>query len=506
LVKNLFDKTTCVCVAVLVVAIFGTWEKAYAQVQQATADLVGAARQLPGLNDRESDMLGEEIKRAFANVARLPSRSLASVLGVMNAGLFEISEKTGDADTILSVSDLRQVVDLAFVTHQALELGANPNLTEDLALSGLAHPLDAQRLFATATALDSLRQSQVSPEVYQEFIAQALDQSWSDTLVLQASKTLIQETGEGLPEKKLFLALVIGIDQKRETNTIQSIIEDAVSYTRNTSEPGYLSYQKAVDAGIPVAFANELFLVATERQWSAQNMEVLFAGLINGQEMGLEMAHLVTDLIIRIAQDSSNNVEALVNASLNDIKKKESKKLSILNANTILKARVHNLKVETAYHPPERSLENVPVVYEAQQDLEDTFKILLEQSIQDYLGTPYKWGGEEKKLGTDCSGFTQGVFQDGGIPIARVSRDQYKTLATKLKSASELKWGDLVFFNKNGGPDTYITHVGIYLGIDETGVQRFVHSCCSKGVTVSRFDKRYYLSRFVGGARPASIY
>jgi cell wall-associated NlpC family hydrolase len=137
--------------------------------------------------------------------------------------------------------------------------------------------------------------------------------------------------------------------------------------------------------------------------------------------------------------------------------------------------------------------------------LDPIHREMMATSIRDFLGTPYKWGGTAKKRGTDCSGFTQGVFRDGGIGIPRVSRDQHKRTPLKLKKRNELVWGDLVFFNKNGGPDSYITHVGLYLGKDEKGIERFVHSCCSKGVTVSRFNKRYYLSRFVGGARPGDV-
>ena len=137
--------------------------------------------------------------------------------------------------------------------------------------------------------------------------------------------------------------------------------------------------------------------------------------------------------------------------------------------------------------------------------LEDIQRALMQGSINDFLGTPYKWGGTAKKRGTDCSGFTQGVFRDGGVQIPRVSRIQFRKTPLKLKQREELVWGDLVFFNKNGGPDTYITHVGMYMGKDDKGIERFVHSCCSKGVTISRFNKRYYLSRFVGGARPAEV-
>jgi len=132
-------------------------------------------------------------------------------------------------------------------------------------------------------------------------------------------------------------------------------------------------------------------------------------------------------------------------------------------------------------------------------------RALMDASVNEYLGTPYKWGGIEKKNGTDCSGFTQGVFRDAGVKIPRVSRWQYRKIPFKLHGRKDLQYGDLVFFNKNGGPDSYITHVGMYLEKDDKGIERFVHSCCSKGVTKSRFNKRYYLSRFVGAVRAGDV-
>ncbi|MDP6040382.1 MAG: hypothetical protein QGG64_17655, partial [Candidatus Latescibacteria bacterium] len=56
-------------------------------------------------------------------------------------------------------------------------------------------------------------------------------------------------------------------------------------------------------------------------------------------------------------------------------------------------------------------------------------------------------------------------------------------------------------FNKQGGRDRYITHVGHFLGKDEILEERFAHAVSSKGVTISLFNKRYYKSRYVGGGR-----
>lgn len=77
-----------------------------------------------------------------------------------------------------------------------------------------------------------------------------------------------------------------------------------------------------------------------------------------------------------------------------------------------------------------------------------------------FLGNPYVWGGTSLTRGTDCSGFTRGIYAKYGISLPRVSRDQARG-GTRV-STSSLKAGDLVFYgNSSSG---YINHVAIYIG------------------------------------------
>lgn len=77
---------------------------------------------------------------------------------------------------------------------------------------------------------------------------------------------------------------------------------------------------------------------------------------------------------------------------------------------------------------------------------------------QEYLGTPYVWGGE-KPGGFDCSGLLQYVWGKVGVQIPRVTYDQWKTGAPVAKS--NLRPGDAVFFHSGPqGPE----HVGMFLG------------------------------------------
>jgi peptidoglycan DL-endopeptidase CwlO len=74
-----------------------------------------------------------------------------------------------------------------------------------------------------------------------------------------------------------------------------------------------------------------------------------------------------------------------------------------------------------------------------------------------YLGVPYVYGGSTPR-GFDCSGFTQYVFAQVGISLARSADGQYRSVTRIARSQAVA--GDLVFYLGGGGA----YHVGIYLG------------------------------------------
>lgn len=117
-------------------------------------------------------------------------------------------------------------------------------------------------------------------------------------------------------------------------------------------------------------------------------------------------------------------------------------------------------------------------------------KALLE-SVDDWYGVRYRRGGNTK-TGVDCSGFTVAVYAAVyGMTLPRVSREQYR-ISRKI-STTELREGDLVFFNTTGRG---VSHVGVYLGNN-----RFIHASVSKGVMVNSLFESYYLKRFIGAGR-----
>jgi lipoprotein Spr len=112
------------------------------------------------------------------------------------------------------------------------------------------------------------------------------------------------------------------------------------------------------------------------------------------------------------------------------------------------------------------------------------------EHVDEWYGTRYRYGGTTKS-GIDCSAFVQAVYLSAfALSLPRTARDQYRN--SRIISATEMKTGDLVFFNTTGG----ISHVGIYLQNN-----KFIHASTSQGVTISDMFDPYYLRRFVGIGR-----
>lgn len=113
-----------------------------------------------------------------------------------------------------------------------------------------------------------------------------------------------------------------------------------------------------------------------------------------------------------------------------------------------------------------------------------------------FLGIPYLRGGNSAETGFDCSGFVRAIYKETiGLVLPR-SADQQANATQKIDK-SELKPGDLVFFNTM---KRTFSHVGIYLGDN-----KFIHSPRS-GSSVRIEDMRipYWNVRFDGARRVQS--
>lgn len=97
-----------------------------------------------------------------------------------------------------------------------------------------------------------------------------------------------------------------------------------------------------------------------------------------------------------------------------------------------------------------------------------------------FLGNPYVWGGTSLTNGTDCSGFTMGIYRKFGYSLPRVSGSQAGS--GRSVSSSGAKPGDLVFY----GSGSRISHVAMYIGNGQV-----IHASTTRtGIKISNMNYR----------------
>ncbi len=112
-------------------------------------------------------------------------------------------------------------------------------------------------------------------------------------------------------------------------------------------------------------------------------------------------------------------------------------------------------------------------------------------TVHRFIGVPYRWGGEDRRNGFDCSGLTMVSYRLNGLNLPRNSRAQFK--AGRYVAKKNLRAGDLVFFATKGG--TRVTHVGMYIGGG-----KFVHAPrTGKTVRVAKLSSSFFKKTYMGG-------
>jgi len=102
------------------------------------------------------------------------------------------------------------------------------------------------------------------------------------------------------------------------------------------------------------------------------------------------------------------------------------------------------------------------------------------------VGTRYQYGGASPLTGFDCSGLVQFSYREAGLSLPRTTEELRR--ASRAIPRSELRAGDLIFFNHQGLKNS---HMGIYEG-DGT----FVHApSTGKDVRRDKVDSPYWIKR-----------
>ncbi|WP_290452443.1 C40 family peptidase [uncultured Muribaculum sp.] len=123
-------------------------------------------------------------------------------------------------------------------------------------------------------------------------------------------------------------------------------------------------------------------------------------------------------------------------------------------------------------------------------------KRLIDEAMT-WMGTPYRYGGQDKS-GTDCSGLTMQVYKNAlGILLPRNSKKQQEFC--NIISVGQIQAGDLIFFT-TGSDKSRVSHVGMYVGDGY-----FIHSSGSKGVILSQISEKYYTRTYHSSGHVASL-
>ena len=146
----------------------------------------------------------------------------------------------------------------------------------------------------------------------------------------------------------------------------------------------------------------------------------------------------------------------------------------------------------------DRYITNPPTEYEVPAEYlsDERFAALIAEA-EKYLGYPYVWGGSSPATSFDCSGFVSYVLTNSGLcNTGRLGAQGLYNICTPVSSPQP---GDLVFFV--GTYDTPgVSHVGIYVGLDEGGNPIFLH--CGDPIQYARLNTSYWQSHLYAYGRP----
>ena len=108
------------------------------------------------------------------------------------------------------------------------------------------------------------------------------------------------------------------------------------------------------------------------------------------------------------------------------------------------------------------------------------------------IGRPYKYGGATPQTGFDCSGLIMWSYQQHGVTVPRLAKDQARS--GKAVKQSQLQPGDIVVFQLSSRSGV---HTGLY-----SGNGKFVHSPSSgKRIREDSMYTDYWKRRYVSARR-----
>ncbi|SCK27095.1 C40 family peptidase [Vogesella sp. LIG4] len=159
------------------------------------------------------------------------------------------------------------------------------------------------------------------------------------------------------------------------------------------------------------------------------------------------------------------------------------------NAVTVLLLAIVVTACSTSQPPVKKARAPVPTVTLSSLQADGISREILLYTMS-MLDIDYQFGGNNPEAGLDCSGLVAYIYKNAAGVSLPHNAAQIANLARPI-SNSQLRVGDLVFFNTLGRP---FSHMGIYIGDG-----KFVHAPRSHStIRVERLDNNYFAARYQG--------
>lgn len=144
--------------------------------------------------------------------------------------------------------------------------------------------------------------------------------------------------------------------------------------------------------------------------------------------------------------------------------------------------------------PPSRQARSAQLTSRGGNISSRTGEAAVASYAQNFIGTPYKWGGNDVYKGIDCSGFVKKMYGAIGVPLPRTAAEQ-SMVGQPIYRLEDLQSGDRLYFCDHAR--TRVAHTGIYIGGGY-----FVHSSSSHhGVARDYLGKSNWIGSLVAARR-----
>ncbi|WP_432356005.1 lysozyme family protein [Sporosarcina sp. A2] len=120
------------------------------------------------------------------------------------------------------------------------------------------------------------------------------------------------------------------------------------------------------------------------------------------------------------------------------------------------------------------------------------FQVVYE-TMQQFDGYPYQFGGMNPNTSFDCSGLMVWAFREIGVNLPRTAQEQFN-ISEKI-TADELQTGDFIFFTGTYNAGRPVTHIGMYVGDGK------MFDANGGGIGFTNLNERYWQEHLYGYGR-----